>query len=70
MLRFCLNRKYTILFENNENVDSTNKNDAILYDGILTPQRYLEMMTGEYFCIYADNQYKSFITLLDIRQVV
>ena len=30
--------------------------NTIVYNGILTPQAYLEIMAGEYFSINTDNQ--------------
>lgn len=30
--------------------------DVIMYDKILSAQTYLEMMTGNYYCLNADNQ--------------
>lgn len=48
-----------------ENANSIHKKDAILYEGILTPQQYLEMMTGKYFCLDADNQFEAVENILD-----
>lgn len=38
---------------------------TIMYDGVITPQTYLEMMTGKYFCLNADNQLELVEKILD-----
>lgn len=65
LLKFCLNGEYKTLFKNKESVNSTHKKDVILYDGVLTPQQYLEMMTGKYFCLDADNRLETVENILD-----
>ena len=39
--------------------------DVIMYDKMLTPQTYLEMMTGTYYCLNADNQLEQVENILD-----
>lgn len=39
--------------------------NTIMYDGILTPQTYLEIMTGKYFCLDAENQLELAEKILD-----
>lgn len=39
--------------------------NTILYDGVLSPQTYLEIMTGKYFCLNADNQLELVERILD-----
>ena len=39
--------------------------DVIMYDKVLTPQTYLEMMTGKYYCLNADNQLEQVENILD-----
>lgn len=39
--------------------------NTIMYDGVITPQTYLEMMTGKYFCLNADNQLELVERILD-----
>lgn len=38
---------------------------TIMYDGVITPHTYLEMMTGKYFCLNADNQLELVEKILD-----
>ena len=40
-------------------------NNTIIYNGVLTPQTYLEIMTGNYFCLHADNQLELVERILD-----
>lgn len=40
-------------------------NNAIMYNGVLTPRTYLEIMTGKYFCLHADNQLELVEKILD-----
>ena len=35
--------------------------DVIMYDKILSAQTYLEMMTGNYYCLNADNQVENIL---------
>lgn len=35
--------------------------DVIIYDKILSAQTYLEMMTGNYYCLNADNQVENIL---------
>lgn len=37
----------------------------IKYDGILSPQTFLAVMTGKYFCVTADNQLEEIEKILD-----
>lgn len=39
--------------------------NTILYNDVLTPQTYLEIMTGNYFCLNADNQLEIVEKILD-----
>jgi hypothetical protein len=39
--------------------------NTIVYNGILTPQAYLEIMTGKYFTLNADNQIEAVENILD-----
>ena len=39
--------------------------DVIMYDKILSAQTYLEMMTGNYYCLNADNQVEQVENILD-----
>lgn len=39
--------------------------NTIMYDGILTPQTYLETITGKYFCLNSDNQIELVEKILD-----
>ena len=39
--------------------------DVIMYDKILSAQTYLEMMTGNYYCLNADNQAEQVENILD-----
>ena len=39
--------------------------NTILYNGVLTPQTYLEIMTGNYFCLNEDNQLEIVEKILD-----
>lgn len=39
--------------------------DVVMYDGKLTPQVYLEMMTGNYYCLNDDNQVEQVENILD-----
>ena len=41
--------------------------DVIMYDKILSAQTYLEMMTGNYYCLNADNQVEQVENILDER---
>ena len=41
--------------------------DVIMYDKVLKPQNYLEMMTGTYYCLNADNQLEQVENILDDR---
>lgn len=65
LLKFCMNGEYKTLFKDTENANSTHKKEAILYDRMLTPQQYLEIMTGKYFCLDADNQLETVENILD-----
>ena len=38
---------------------------VIMYDKILSAQTYLEMMTGNYYCLNADNQAEQVENILD-----
>lgn len=40
-------------------------NNTIMYNGVLTPRTYLEIMTGKYFCLHADNQLELVEKILD-----
>lgn len=37
----------------------------ILYDGVLSPQNYLQIVTGRCFCLHADNQIEEVENILD-----
>lgn len=39
--------------------------DVIMYDKILSAQTYLEMMTGNYYCLNADNQVEQVENILE-----
>ena len=39
--------------------------DVIMYDKILSAQMYLEMMTGNYYCLNADNQVEQVENILE-----
>ena len=39
--------------------------DIIMYDKILSAQTYLEMMTGNYYCLNADNQVEQVENILE-----
>ena len=39
--------------------------NTVIYNGILTPQAYLEIMAGEYFSINTDNQIGAVENILD-----
>ena len=39
--------------------------NTIIYDGLLTPQAYLEIMTGKYFILNTDNQIEAVENILD-----
>ena len=39
--------------------------DVIIYDKILSAQTYLEMMTGNYYCLNADNQAEQVENILE-----
>ena len=39
--------------------------DVIVYDNKLTPQVYLEIMTGNYYCLRSDNQVEEVEKILD-----
>ena len=39
--------------------------DVIMYDKILSAQTYLEMMTGNYYCLNADNQVEQVEDILE-----
>lgn len=39
--------------------------DIIRYNGILTPQQYLELVTGKYYCLNSDNQLEMVEKILD-----
>lgn len=39
--------------------------DIIRYNGILTPQQYLELVTGNYYCLNSDNQLEMVEKIVD-----
>ena len=39
--------------------------DVIRYNGILTPQQYLELVTDNYYCLNADNQLEEVEKIMD-----
>lgn len=39
--------------------------NTVVYNGVLTPQAYLEIMTGKYFTLNADNQIEAVENILD-----
>ena len=39
--------------------------DVIMYDNILSAQTYLELITGNYYCLNADNQVEQVENILD-----
>ena len=39
--------------------------NAIKYDGLLTAQQYLELVTGNYYCLNADNQLEEVEKIMD-----
>lgn len=39
--------------------------NTVVYNGILTPQAYLEIMTGKYFILNADDQIEAVENILD-----
>lgn len=67
MLNFCRNGSYRMLFAQNQAKECENTNNGIVYDGILTPQQYLELMTDNYYCLDADNQLEVVERILDER---
>lgn len=62
LLKFCRNGNYKKLFDNKES--TPHKKDTIIYDGLLNPQQYLEMMTEKYYCLDADNQLETVENIL------
>lgn len=41
------------------------RKDVIKYNGILTVQQYLEIVTGKYYCLKADNQLEEVEKIMD-----
>ena len=41
--------------------------DVIMYDKVLTPQTYLEIMTGNYYCLRDTNQLEEVENILDAQ---
>ena len=39
--------------------------DVIMYDKVLSARTYLEMMTGDYYCLRAENQLEEVENILD-----
>jgi len=39
--------------------------DAIRYAGLITSQQYLELITGKYYCLNADNQFEEVERILN-----
>ena len=39
--------------------------DAIKYNGLLTAQQYLELVTDNYYCLRADNQFEEVEKIMD-----
>lgn len=49
----------------NTKEDTQMNKDVIIYDKMLTPQTYLEMMTGNYYLLRAANQLEQVENILD-----
>lgn len=67
MLNFCRNGSYRLIFSEDYTKECEHSNKGIMYDGVLTPQQYLELMTGNYYCLDADNQLEIVEHILDER---